>query len=211
MSEALLVDSPETIVPLSDDTSETARDVGALLLAAGEGDQSAWQEIVHRYGKLVAATVGSFRLQDADALDAIQMTWLRLMTNWHRVQAPENLGGWLVTTARRECLSLLRQAATRAVYHTDAMIDMIPDPSSSPEQRVLAAETGLVLRSLVAQLPVRGQTLVQALFDDNPQPYVEIARITGIPQGSMGPTRARALQKLRRMLDERGLEPGVSL
>ncbi|MGH3988112.1 MAG: RNA polymerase sigma factor, partial [Pseudonocardiaceae bacterium] len=67
------------------------------------------------------------------------------------------------------------------------------------------------LRSLVAELPLRGRTLLQALFSDSPPPYAEIARITGIPVGSMGPTRARALRQLRRMLDERGLEPGISL
>ncbi len=198
-------------VTLSDDTSRTAPDAGALLCAAGKGDQSAWEQIVHRYGKLVSATVGSFRLQDADALDAEQMTWLRLMTSWHRVQAPESLGAWLVTTARRECLSILRQAAMCSAYRAEAMIDTIPDHSVGPEQRVLTEETGLVLRILVAELPVRGQILVQALFEDSPRPYAEIARITGIPLGSLGPTRARALRKLRRMLDERGLHPGISL
>ncbi|MDQ4020382.1 MAG: hypothetical protein M3257_01845 [Actinomycetota bacterium] len=52
----------------------------------------------------------SFRLQEADALDAVQMTWLRLAENAHRVQFPEKLGGWLATTARRECLRIQRQA-----------------------------------------------------------------------------------------------------
>jgi DNA-directed RNA polymerase specialized sigma24 family protein len=69
----------------------------------------------------------------------------------------------------------------------------------------------LALRSLVTKLPLRGRTLLQALFSDSPQSYAEIARVTGIPVGSMGPTRARALRQLHRMLDEIGLEPGVSI
>ncbi|MDQ3765190.1 MAG: sigma-70 family RNA polymerase sigma factor [Actinomycetota bacterium] len=141
---------PTTTATCSDTGIQALGDIAALLLAAGQGDQSAWEEIVLRYGKLVSATVGSFRLQDADALDAIQRTWLRLMMNWHRVQNPQSLSGWLVTTARRECLSILRQA-TCTTYLAEAMVDRITDPSMGPEQRFLAAETGQVLHSLVAQ------------------------------------------------------------
>jgi RNA polymerase sigma factor (sigma-70 family) len=181
-----------------------------LLLAAEQGDKSAWEEIVRRYSGTVSAAVRSFRLQNADALDAIQMTWLRLMTNLHRLQDPERLSGWLATTARRECLSILRQSK-RTVYRDEAMLGTATDPSADPEQHFLTAETVRALRNLVAELPLRGRTLLQALFSDNPPPYAEIARITGIPVGSMGPTRARALRQLRRLLDEHGLEPGISL
>jgi DNA-directed RNA polymerase specialized sigma24 family protein len=61
---------------------------------------------VCRYGKLVSTTVRSFRLQEADTLDAVQTTWLRLAENAHQMQFPEKLGGWLATTARRECLHM---------------------------------------------------------------------------------------------------------
>jgi RNA polymerase sigma factor (sigma-70 family) len=189
---------------------DATTDTAALLLAAGQGDQSAWKEIVLRYGGPVSATVRSFRLQDADALDAIQMTWLRLMTNLHRVEDPERLSGWLTTTARRECLSVIRESK-RTAYCNEATLDTVADASVGPEQHVLAAETVLALRSLVAELPLRGRTLLRSLFSNSPRPYAEIARTTGIPVGSMGPTRARALRQLRRMLDERGLEPGISL
>jgi RNA polymerase sigma factor (sigma-70 family) len=186
--------------------AEEATDTAALLRAAEQGDKSAWDEIVRRYGGIVSATVRSFRLQDADALDAIQMTWLRLMTNLHRAQDPERLSGWLATTARRECLSILRQSK-RTAHHEEATFGAVADPSADPEQSFLAAETVLTLRSLVAELPNRGRVLLQALFSDNPRPYAEIARITRIPVGSLGPTRARALRQLRQLLDERGLRP----
>ncbi|MGH3636839.1 MAG: RNA polymerase sigma factor, partial [Mycobacterium sp.] len=84
--------------------------IADLVLRISEGDAAAWDEILCRYGKLVSGTVRSFRLQEADALDAMQMTWLRLAENAHRVQFPEQLGGWLATTARRECLHILRQS-----------------------------------------------------------------------------------------------------
>ncbi len=204
--DAGLAATPVTpATPATPTTSVTAE----LLRAAGEGDQSAWDEIMLRYGKLVSATVRSFRLQDADARDAIQMTWLRLMTHWHQVRDPDRLSAWLATTARRECLSILRQSK-RVTYHAMETLSTAVDPSVDPEQRFLATETVLALRGLVAQLPLRRRTLLWALFSNSSQPYAEIARTTGIPVGSMGPTRARALQQLRTLLDERGLGPSLS-
>ncbi|MGH4022926.1 MAG: RNA polymerase sigma factor [Pseudonocardiaceae bacterium] len=183
--------------------------VSDLLLRAGEGDATAWEEIVRRYGRLVLAKVRSFRLQEADALDAVQMTWLRLAENYHRVQSPEHLGGWLATTASRECLRILRHQAKQTPTCAEAVAYDVADPALGPEQHVINADTARLLRNLVTELPPRGRSLLRALFADNPRPYAEIAHTTGIPIGSIGPIRARALERLRWMLDERGLERGA--
>lgn len=178
--------------------------VADLLLRAGDGDPAAWEEIVRRYGKLVSSTVRSFRLQDADALDAVQMTWLRLAENAHRVIFPERLGGWLATTARHECLRILRQSKSTP-DRFDAAPETVADPSVGPEQRVIDADTTQRLWNLVAELSPRRQTLLRALFTDHPRPYAEIARTAGIPLGAIGPTRARALRQLRGSLENQGL------
>ncbi|MDQ3885830.1 MAG: sigma-70 family RNA polymerase sigma factor [Actinomycetota bacterium] len=183
-----------------------ALDVAELLLEAGEGDPVAWEEILRRYSSAVFAKVRTFRLQDADALDAVQMTWLRLAENIHRIQHPERLGGWLASTASRECLNILRQGK-RAPAPTDAVVDNVVDPSVSPEQRVIDAETAQTLRNLVAELPPRRRTLLRELFTDHPRPYAELAASTGIPIGSIGPSRGRALCQLRQMLDNHHFTP----
>jgi DNA-directed RNA polymerase specialized sigma24 family protein len=113
--------------------------VAELLPRASSGDPRAWEEIVCRYGGLVSATVRSCGLQDNDALDAVQMTWLRLTENAHRVQFPERLGTWLATTARRECLRILRDRAKLASAPLD--IDTVADSSVGPE-RFLAVSSG---------------------------------------------------------------------
>lgn len=199
---------PTTIPTTGYLVADVGGGVGNLLLRAGQGDARAWEEIVTRYGSLVLARVRSFRLQDADALDAVQMTWLRLAENCHRIRSPEHLGGWLGTTASRECMRILRRAK-----HTpdpaDAAAENVADPSVGPEQRAIDADTAQALRNLVAQLPTRSRTLVEALFAGDPRPYAEVARATGIPPGSIGPTRARTLKQLRRMVDEYGLGPAV--
>ena len=176
-----------------------------LLLRVGDGDPTAWEEIFSRYGKLVYATVWSFRLQEADALDAVQMTWLRLAENAHRIRFPERLGGWLATTARRECLHILRQAKP-TLGALGIVPETVVDPSVGPEQRVIEVDTSRRLWKLVAELSPRRQTLLRTLFTNNPQSYAEVAHATGIPPGGIGPTRARALQQLRRWLNEHELD-----
>ncbi|HEY2764545.1 MAG TPA: sigma-70 family RNA polymerase sigma factor [Pseudonocardiaceae bacterium] len=193
----------------TDDYPSAPGSVADLLLRARRGDGAAWEEIVRRYSNVVFATVRSFRLQDADVLDAVQMTWLRLAENAHRVQYPERLAGWLATTARRECLHILRQQAKHTPAPADTVAENVVDPGIGPEQRVIDHDTARTLWNLVAELSPLRRTLLRALFTDNPRPYTEVARSAGIPPGGIGPTRARALQQLRHRLDESGLGPGA--
>ena len=99
-------------------SAEAPESVACLLEGIRNGDAAAFNEIVRRYGKHVTMTVRSFRLQEADALDAVQMTWMRLAENTHRIQFPERLGGWLATTARRECLCILCQVKPSPTWST---------------------------------------------------------------------------------------------
>ena len=188
--------------------SPAALSVGELLARAARRDPLAWEEILRRYSGLVWARVRSCRLQDADAVDAVQMTWLRLAENCDRIQHADRLGGWLTTTAYRECLRILRRPTRQTAQPVDGLGDTLPDPAASPERTILDAETAAVVRGLVAELPPRSRTLIQAMFADETRPsYAEISRDIGIPIGSLGPTRARALHQLRRMLTERGPAP----
>jgi RNA polymerase sigma factor (sigma-70 family) len=186
--------------------TDTARSTTDLLAGACDRNPKAWDEIVHRYRGVVSAKVRSFGLQDADALDAVQMTWLRLAEHCHRIQFPEQLGGWLATTASRECLRILRHQAQRALTPPDTVAHWTVDPSVGPEQHAVDADTAARLWDLVATLPPRRQTVIRELFINYPRPYTEVARDTGIPTGGIGPTRARALTQLRRRLHERGLD-----
>jgi RNA polymerase sigma factor (sigma-70 family) len=187
----------------------TASQGAELLRRAANGDPRAWEEILRRYSSLVIAKVRAFRLQDADTRDAVQTTWLRLAENLHRIEHPERLAGWLATTAARECLHILNQIK-RTPPLTDATIDHNADPAPSPEQRVIDAHTTQTLRALIAELPPRRRRLLRALFTDQPSSYTELSRVTGIPLGSIGPTRNRALHQLRQKLQEQEFLPPAS-
>jgi RNA polymerase sigma factor (sigma-70 family) len=155
----------------------------------------------------VSATVRSFRLQEADALDAIQATWLRLAENAHQIRDPERLGGWLATTARRECLHILRHIK-RGGDLLDMATETVADHSATPEQSITEGYASRLLWQLVDELSPRRRSVLRMLFANDPCPYDAVARITGIPVGAIGPTRTRALQQLRNKLDqyEIGLE-----
>ncbi|MDQ3900028.1 MAG: sigma-70 family RNA polymerase sigma factor [Actinomycetota bacterium] len=192
--------------PADTDSATALLEPAQLVHHAVHGDPAAWQEIMRRYSGLVTAKVRAFRLQDADALDAIQTTWLRLAENIHRIQHPERLGGWLATTAARECLRILHHAQ-RTPTVADAMIDALTDPSASPEQHIINAHTAQTLRTLIAELPPRRRRVLRALFTDHPPSYAQLSRSTGIRLGSIGPTRNRALRQLRQMLHDHELLP----
>ena len=193
------------ITTINDATDITSTDIADLLLRAGAADPKAWVEILRRYSTVVWATVRSFRLQDADTLDAVQTTWLRLAENAHRIRHPQRLGAWLATTARRECLRILRHI-TSISHFSQTLQDSATDPSTGPEHIAIETDTTRWLWEHVDELPPRRRALLRALFTDNPQPYTEIASITGTTPGGIGPTRRRALQQLREKIDKQDQE-----
>ena len=171
-------------------------EVDALLPRLARSEPAAWREVVTRYERLVRARVRGFRLQPADAEDAVAATWLRLAQNASRIQHAERLAGWLSTVAGRECLRLLDHSAHAGIPVEDVGLAM-PDTTAGPEQRALDAETARELRALVASLPRRRRLLIAALFGEESWSYDRISADIGIPTGSIGPTRARALDQLR--------------
>ena len=150
--------------------------------------------------------------QAALVLNAAEVTFVlpiengRVPENLHRIQHSERLGDWLATTAARECLHIVRHAQ-RTPALANAMVDALIEPSASPEEHVINAYTAQTLRTLITELPPRRRRLLRALFTDHPVPYAELSRTTGIPPGSIGPTRTRALRQLRRMLHNHELLP----
>jgi RNA polymerase sigma factor (sigma-70 family) len=183
------------------DETTTRLQAAELGQRAAQGDPEAWQEIMRRYSGLVAAKVRAFRLQDADAREAIETTWLRLAENIHRIQHLERLGGWLATTATRECLHILYRAH-RTTPIADTSPDTTTEPPPAPEQHTLDSHTAHTLWQLIATLPPRQRQLLQQLFTDQPPSYAELAAKMNIPVGSIGPTRNRALRRLRQMLHD---------
>jgi RNA polymerase sigma factor (sigma-70 family) len=179
--------------------------VATLVIKAREGDPGAWEELVTRFGGMIAATGRRYRLSAPDVAELQQTTWLRLVENLHRIEQPERVGGWLATTARRESLQLLKRAAK---YHggADQMLANMPDRHlPEPDARPIAEEREAVLGAAWGRLRPRCQELLSLLMTDDPLGYKDLSALLQMPVGSIGPTRQRCLEHLRRLVEEEGM------
>jgi RNA polymerase sigma factor (sigma-70 family) len=181
------------------DPSEVA---GAVRRAAA-GDKDAWDEIVESFSGLVWSVASSHRLGPADCAEVLQTTWQRLLEHVDRIREPERLGGWLATTARRESLRMLRLRARELPTDDEAAFGPRPDQSPTPEEAVLDRERDRQLWRAFTRLSERCQRLLRLVVLVAP-PYTEVAAVLDMPIGSIGPTRARCLENLRRLFDEDG-------
>lgn len=180
-----------------DDTADD-NPVGDLVAAALGGSSSAWSRLVERYTPLVLSIVRRHRLTPDDAEDVVQTVWLRLVEHLAQVREPRALPGWIVTTARHECLRLLR--AGRVSVPTDLgehSEDVRREPPPTVDAALLVAERHLALLAAVAELPEHQRSVILLLIEDPPVSYEEISRRLQIPVGSIGPTRARAFARIR--------------
>jgi RNA polymerase sigma factor (sigma-70 family) len=172
--------------------------VVSLVTRAAGGDQAAWDEIVERYAPLVWAICLRHQLDRQSIDDLGQSVWLLLVENIGRLREPAALPGWLATTTRRECLRALR-AAGRAGTEIPTPLEELPsDGSAEVEQEVIEAELHAALRAAFEELPAGCRDLLSMLISDPAPGYESISAMLGMPMGSIGPTRARCLAKLRR-------------
>ena len=170
-----------------------------LVLRARKGDADAWDALVERFAPLSWSICGRYSVGRADAHDVGQYVWLRLVDQLEAIHDPAALPGWLSTTTQRECIHTLRAARSQQPLGHELDIESIPDEQTGmAEHELLRAERRAALREAFYRLPPPCQRLVALLLEDPPVPYAEISARLGIPVGSIGPSRARCVEKLRR-------------
>jgi RNA polymerase sigma factor (sigma-70 family) len=195
---------------LRDDPAEATR-IDALVREAGDYpptvalatratccDPGAFAEIVERYAPLVWSICTRFRLSGSDAEDVGQNVWLLLVEQLGNLRDPAALPGWLATTTRRECLRVVTSAqkSERLGIKLDEALRFADD--TAIDEEILTAERNAALRVAFAELPLRCQQLLSMLMAEPPCSYAQISERLNIPIGSIGPQRARCLERLRR-------------
>ncbi|MFW3172479.1 RNA polymerase sigma factor [Geodermatophilus sp. CPCC 206100] len=177
---------------------------GHLVRRAAQGDQRAWHAVVERYSGLLQSVVGEFRLTEAQAADAVQTTWLRLLEDPAPLRRPERLAGWLRATARRTCREAVRGAGRERPW---AQTDGGPSPSDTdPVAHVLRQERVGAVRRAVQELPEPHQQLLELLVASPALSAAQIGARLGMPVENVEPTRARVLAGLRTALAPAGLQ-----
>jgi RNA polymerase sigma factor (sigma-70 family) len=172
-----------------------------IVAAAARGDQRAWSEIVERYSSLLWSVARAHRLGASDAADVVQTSWLRLVEHLPDIRNPDGIGAWLATTARREALRTLRR---RARCEPSDEIEAVAEPVDL-DARLLRDERDAALAAAFARLSARDQVLLRMLALDPPLSYEEIGAALSMRIGSIGPTRGRALERLRQELRASGV------
>lgn len=171
---------------------------------AAAGDKAAWNALVESFSRLIWGVANSHRLGPADAAEVVQTTWLRLLENLDKITYPERVGGWLATTARHESLRQLRLRGREFPSDEERTFERETGSETTPEQRVLDRDRDRRVLAAFDRLPERCRTLLQLVVVVAP-PYSEVAAALDMPVGSIGPTRARCLERLRRLLANDGI------
>ena len=170
-----------------------------LVAEAAEGNQAAWDDLVEGFSGLVWSVVRAHGLYGAEAADVCQTVWLRFVEHLRRLREPERAGAWLATTARHECLRVLRRRGrTTAMAEPPEMPDVSHD--ADPGTRVVAGEEHELLMVALDGISAQCQQLLRLLLVDPPLSYDEISTMLDMPKGSIGPTRQRCLVRLRAVM-----------
>ncbi|MBD3162202.1 MAG: sigma-70 family RNA polymerase sigma factor [Candidatus Eisenbacteria bacterium] len=179
------------------------------------GYDEAWAEFLRRYGDLIYATLRrKAGLGGADLEDAYQDTIVSIHRNLPLLREPQKIISWIIQIAYREGINRVR-ASIRARGHglesvDPGWFDTIPDEGGVDRKQPgtedsIDLERAQHVREAYLILPQRCRTLLELLFYRDPAPdYRDISRQLGIPVGSIGPTRARCLEKLRKLFSDKG-------
>ena len=180
--------------------STESADVAELVQSALRCEQAGWNALIHRYAPLVMSVVRRYRLSEADAQDAAQTVWLKLIENLGKIRDPAALPGWIVTTAQREALALIRSRQRFVTVDSIELMvaaDGIAAESAGPDAELLRAEEATVIREGLRELKAEQREFLSVVVAEPAIAYKDISRQFNMPTGSIGPTRARHLRKLR--------------
>jgi RNA polymerase sigma factor (sigma-70 family) len=169
-----------------------------------KGDGQAWEALIMRYRRLIYSVPIRFGFHTADAGDVFQAVCVKLLEHLHEVKDESKVSSWLITTTTRQCLHV-RSLKLRETSSDDDFEEP-PDPGENLEELRIISEQQQTVRQSVDQLSERCRTLIEMLyFDQRALSYEEIGQFMAMPVSSIGPTRARCLDKLKTILRRHGI------
>ena len=176
-----------------------------LLISCRRGDESSWQALVDRYQRLIYAIPRRAGLNEDQAGEVFQEVFVTLFEKMNDINEPDRLHAWLVTTARRKTWRLLSKERGQSTKAGDGDAGdealAVVDNALLPDETLVRLEEQHRIRTALADLDPRCRKLLTMLYYQvEPPPYSDVATALGMPEGSIGPTRARCLKKLMKLL-----------
>jgi RNA polymerase sigma factor (sigma-70 family) len=194
---------------LNPDYANTEISDADLIARCVTGDAKAWEALVHRYQRLVYVIVCRMGFDEHMAADVFQTVFERLMAHLSKLTDPDRLQAWIVTTTKREALLQLKRSRRNISFTLDDSTgeDLpewdIADESLLPEQVLVELQTQAMVRHAMGRLDTRCNQLLTMLYveGDDKVAYEEVSARLDMPIGSIGPTRSRCLEKLRKLVE----------
>lgn len=176
-------------------TDNSAELVGRIRM----GDGSAWYELVDRYEPLLRRLARQHRLSRQDTDDAIQLTWLRCLEHIDQLTHADRLRGWLATVCRRESIRLATKGRREMALGEQAVTRLVDDGQEErdPGAEMARRDEHDRLSRAITDLPERQRRVLTELLKEESRGYLDLSRRLGLPVGSIGPTRQRAIARLR--------------
>jgi len=168
------------------------------------GNEEAWSLLIDKYKALVYSIPVKYGLPPQEAADVFQSTCMELLERLPELREPRALPKWLMQVAHHQCYRVKRQE--QRLVSRDAE-PHLPDPETPAVAESLVQQTQeeQLLREAMANLTPQCRRLVELLFfEAPPRPYTEVAAELGLALGSIGFTRQKCIERLRRNLDELG-------
>jgi RNA polymerase sigma factor (sigma-70 family) len=184
----------------------------ALVAACLKGEASAWDALIKRYAALIYSVGMRAGLSESEREDLFQDVCLILLDHLSDLRDTARLAGWLISTTKREAWRRQKKRGAKLAselgegeWAMEGAASIHAPPASSPEADILALENQQLMREALTRLADRCRHLLTLLYGtEEPPSYAEISEQCNLPVGSIGPTRARCLQQLRKLLLETG-------
>jgi RNA polymerase sigma factor (sigma-70 family) len=191
-------------MPTGSLSSRTDDELVGMIRAGGDARQAAWSDMLRRHSPKMYAVARSFDIDQATGEDLVQTAWLRFLERSDQLRNTASVGPWLCMVVRNEARRLVTRR--RTVPIADGW-DTRPADTPAPSSGLVATEQAVALRSAFARLGDDCRQLLGLMLADPPLSYDEIAAALDRPRGSLGPSRQRCLEHLRRLLPA-GIEIG---
>jgi len=182
-----------------------SRDDAALIRACRSGDQTAWNELVDRYERLIITIPRRAGLTEEQAADVFQEVFLTLFEKLDEIEQPERIRSWMVTTAKFKTWGIVRGQKGLHSPETEEEMELemanLQDDAKLADDLLVELEQQHLIRSAVKKLEERCRTILSMIYlRDVAASYADVAVAIGVGESSISPMRARCLQKLAKLL-----------
>lgn len=168
-----------------------------------KGNSEAWSALIDKYKNLIFSIPIKYGFSPEDATDIFQEVCLGLLTELPQLREPRALAAWIIQMTSHKCFRWKRER--RPYVETESEVETPDQPRNMPDELLREIEREQAIREALAEVPPHCKRLIDLLFFESPAlPYDDIAKLLGLAKGSIGATRMRCLERLRRRLEGKG-------